>query len=143
MRGRVHFPPAYSVGVSLVLVAGLGASVFSVRAAESFVALGFWMIVMIGLPVAFALWGPLGRHIDLLAASFVAGHVFSFVLGVAQGKEAGGRHAGLTTHPNYLAQAGTLTICLLIYLAYRLHRTVRAAHRADPAVPASCRWRRC
>ena len=77
------------------------------------------MIVMLGLPVAFALWGPLGRYIDLLAASFVAGQVFSLVVGVVQGKEAQGRHAGLSTHPNYLAQAGVFSICLLIYLSYR------------------------
>ena len=125
VRGHVRLPPAYAVGVALVLVSGLGASVFSAKAGESFVALAFWMIVMLGLPVAFALWGPLGKYVDLLAASFVAGQVFSLVMGVVQGKEAQGRHAGLATHPNYLAQAGVLSICLLIYLCYRhLSRTL-------------------
>ncbi len=119
VHGHVRLPPAYAAGVALVLVAGLTASVFSAKSGESFVALGFWMIVMLGLPVAFALWGPLGRYIDLLAASFVAGQVFSLVMGVIQGKEAQGRHAGLSTHPNYLAQAGVLSICLLLYLSHR------------------------
>ena len=119
VRGRVRFPAAYSVGVALVLLAGLGASVGSARAAESLIALAFWMIVMLGLPVAIVLWGPSGRQIDLLAASFVAGHIFSFLMGAALGNESNGRQAGLATHSNYLAQAGMLAICLLIYLAYR------------------------
>jgi O-antigen ligase len=43
------------------------------------------------------------------------------VYGIARGYEAQGRQAGFSTHPNYFAQAGMLSLALLIYLAYR-HR---------------------
>ena len=119
VRGRVRLPALYPVGVGLVLSAGLGASVFSQKTSESFVNLGFWMIVMIALPLTIALWAPSGRQIDLLAGSFVAGQVFSLVLGLIQGNASRGRQAGLSTHPNYLAQGGLLALCLFLYLFYR------------------------
>lgn len=142
-RGRVRFPVSYVIGVSVVLVTGLIASALSPQYVESFVALVFWMIVMIGLPVAFALWGPLAREIDLLAASFVAGQAFSLALGIVRGNEAMGRQAGLSTHPNYLAQSGLLAICLLLYLAHRhLGRTVliTAALVAGGVIAATSVW---
>ena len=128
VRGRVHFPPAYSVGVSLVLVAGLGASVFSVRAGESFMALGFWMIVMIGLPVAFALWGPLGRHIDLLADQLRGRARVQLRAGRGQG-QGGGRPARGAGHPPQLPRAGRDADDLPADLP-RLpaHRALRPAH---------------
>ena len=119
VRGRLRLPPVYYAGIGLVLLAGMGGSVFSDKTGESFVNLGFWLIVMVGLPVAIALWGPSGRQVDLLAGSFVAGQCFSLVLGMVLGREAQGRQAGLSTHPNYLAQGGMLALCLLLYLAYR------------------------
>lgn len=142
-RGRVRFPASYVVGVGIVLVCGLLSSALSPRYLESFIAVAFWMIVMIGLPIAFALWGPLARQIDLLAASFVAGQAFSLVLGIAQGNEAMGRQAGLSTHPNYLAQSGVMAVCLLLYLAHRhLGRTVliTTALAAGGLIAATSVW---
>ena len=121
LRGQVRFPPAYVVGVALVLLSGLLASTFAEGRAESFSGVLFWMIVMVGLPVAIALWSPDGREIDLLAVAFVAGQVYSLLMGYVQGNEGQGRQAGLATHPNYLAQAGMLALCLLFYLYHR-HR---------------------
>jgi hypothetical protein len=103
----------------LVLTAGLLSSAASTSPLESYIALTFWMIVMIGLPVAFAMWGPSVVVIDVLACSFVVGQMFSFALGYVRGNEALGRHAGLATHPNYLAEGGMLALALLIYIAYR------------------------
>ena len=114
-------PTLYFVGVGLVLATGLVASSFSVDPTTSLISLVFWMIVMLGLPVAFSLLEPSPTIISLLAASFVAGQIFSLVYGTARGDEAQGRHAGYSTHPNYYAQAGMLALALLIYLAYR-HR---------------------
>ena len=126
LRGRVRFPAEYVVGVALVLLSGLLASTFSDKPVESFTGLAFWMIVMLGLPVVIALWGPHGRETDLLAAAFVAGQIFSLLMGFVDGNEVQGRQAGLATHPNYLAQAGMLAFCLLLYLYHR--------HRRRPAV---------
>ena len=122
LAGRLKLPIVYWVGAMLVLTAGLLSSAASTRPLESYIALGFWMIVMVGLPVAFAMWGPSLVVIDLLAGSFVVGQMFSFALGYLRGNEAQGRHAGLATHPNYLAEGGMLALALLAYLAYRHFR---------------------
>ena len=119
LRGRVRFPTTYVVGIAVVFATGLIGSALASRPLESFIGLTFWMIVMLGLPVAIALWGPGPRVVDLLAVSFVVGQAVSLVLGIVRGNVGQGRQAGLSTHPNYLAQAGMLGLCLLIYLAFR------------------------
>jgi O-antigen ligase len=121
LRGTVRLPTLYFVGVGLVLVTGLIASAFSVDPKTSLISLMFWMIVMLGLPVAFALLAPSGTLVSLMAASFVAGQIFSLAYGTAKGDDFQGRHAGYSTHPNYYAQAGMLALALLLYLGYR-HR---------------------
>lgn len=119
LEGRLKLPIVYWVGTMLVLFAGLISSAGSTAPRDSYIALTFWMIVMIGMPVAFALWGPSLVIVDLLAGSFVLGQIFSFLAGWAQGNVARGRHAGLATHPNYFAEGGMLALALLIYLTYR------------------------
>lgn len=121
LGGRVRLPTLYFAGVGLVFSTGLVASVFSADPLTSLVSLAFWMMVMLGLPVAFALLAPSGRLVDLLAAAFVVGQIFSMFYGLARGYSEAGRHAGFSTHPNYFAQAGMLSLALLLYLAYR-HR---------------------
>jgi hypothetical protein len=119
LEGRLKLPIVYWAGAMLVLVAGLLSSAGSTSPQESYLALMFWMIVMVGLPVAFSMWGPALVVIDLLAGSFVLGQMFSFALGYVRGNQALGRHAGLATHPNYFAEGGMLALALLLYLAYR------------------------
>ena len=119
LAGRLKLPVIYWVGVSLVLAAGLLASARSTSPQESLISLTFWMVVMVGMPVAFAMWGPSLGVIDLLAGSFVVGQMFSFAAGWANGYVAQGRHGGMATHPNYFAEGGMLALALLIYLAYR------------------------
>jgi hypothetical protein len=121
---RTQLPLLYYFGVTLVFLTALIASATSAKPGESFLALGFWMIVMVGLPIAIGLWGPSGRMIDVLACSFISGQIFSLAYGVARGESAGGRYAGLSTHPNYLAQAGLLSMALLLYLFHRHFRSV-------------------
>ena len=129
LKGQVRFPAEYVVGVGLVLLSGLLASTFASDRVQSFTGLAFWMIVMVGLPVVIALWRPSGREIDLLAVAFVAGQVFSLLMGYVQSNVGQGRQAGLATHPNYLAQAGMLALCLLFYLYHR-HRNRSLSHGA-------------
>ena len=122
LRGRVRLPLLYIGGVSVVFCAGLISSALSSAPVISFLALAFWMVVMVAIPVSFALWKPSGRTIDLLAAAFIAGQMFSLAVGAALGKSAEGRQFGLSTHPNYLAQGGMLSIALLLYLGHRYWR---------------------
>ena len=119
LEGKLKLPVIYWVGVSLVLVAGLIATAGATSPGESLISLVFWMVVMVGMPVSFAMWGPSLVVIDLLAGSFVVGQMFSFVAGWAKGYVAQGRHAGMAAHPNYFAEGGMLALALLIYLAYR------------------------
>jgi hypothetical protein len=119
LAGKLRLPLTYWLGVSLVLVAGLVASAGSTSPQESLISLTFWMVVMIGLPVAFAMWGPSLKVIDLLACSFVVGQIYSLLAGWANGYVAQGRHGGMATHPNYFAEGGMLALALLIYLGYR------------------------
>lgn len=119
LQGKARLPLLYYAGVAVVFVTGLVASALSVNPAGSYQALAFWMIVMFGLPIAVSLWGPSGRQIDLLVWSFVAGQIFSFAAGTAQGYIHANRYFGMASHPNYFAQSGMMAIALLIYLAYR------------------------
>jgi len=119
LSGKLKLPLVYWLGTMLVLIAGLIASAASVSPKESYLALTFWMIVVIGLPIAFSMWGPSLVVIDLLAVSFVLGQIFSFGAGYLKGYVALGRHAGMATHPNFFAEGGMLALALLIYLAYR------------------------
>jgi len=119
LTSKLNLPIVYWVGVMLVLFAGLISSAGSTDPVQSYTSLMFWMIVMVGLPIAFAMWNPALPLIDLLAGSFVLGQIFSFGMGYLQGYQARGRHAGLATHPNYFAEGGMLALALLIYLAYR------------------------
>jgi hypothetical protein len=122
---RMQLPLMYYAGVTIVFLTGLVASAASQKPGESFMSLGFWMIVMVGLPVAIGLWGPSARMVDVLALTFIGGQMFSLAYGVARGEQAGGRYAGLSTHPNYLAQAGLLAMALLLYLFHRHLRDIK------------------
>lgn len=119
LKGELKLPVIYWAGAMVVLLAGLIASAASVDPNKSYLALFFWMITLIGLPMAYSMWGPSLRVIDWLAASFVVGQAFSFVLGTLKGYTGQGRYAGMASHPNYFAEGGMLALALLIYLIYR------------------------
>ena len=126
LTGKLRLPIVYWLGAMIVLMAGLIASAASVSPRESYLSLFFWMIVMLGLPIAFSMWGPSLVVLDLLAVSFVAGQIFSFGAGYFKGYIAQGRHAGLATHPNFFAEGGMLALALLIYLDLPPFREVHA-----------------
>jgi len=128
LKGRVNLPISYVAGIALVVAAGTIATVLSDEQLFSGLALILWLMVLIGLPVAIGLWGPSPRMVDVLAWSYVAGHMFSQVAGIGLGRvNEAGRHLGLTNHPNYFGQAGVMAFALLLYLwsrsTGRLHRT--------------------
>ncbi len=116
---RVSMPPSYVFGVSGIAIFGAIASTLSEQSFLSFFALVLWLIVLVPLPLAFALWMPSNRIIELLAWSYVAGHMVSWLGGMARGGvTADGRYFGLTTHPNYFGQAAIMSISLLLYLLW-------------------------
>ncbi|WP_157537143.1 O-antigen ligase family protein [Nocardioides sp. Root190] len=121
-KGKLRVPLPYVIGIIVVFSFGMIATVLSDRSLESFIALAFWLVVMTALPVAVLLWRPSPRVIQLLAWTYVVGHLGSWAGGIATGKITGGRHFGMTNHPNYFAEAGIMAIALLIYLFFE-HRT--------------------
>jgi O-antigen ligase len=116
---RVHLPALYFVGLIIVVVTGCLASVLSADPLTSFIALTLWLMVMGALPIAFALWSPGSRVIELLAWAYVSGHMISIAYALVNGPGDQGRYGGLAAHPNYYAQAGMMSIALLIYLFFR------------------------
>lgn len=116
---RISMPMSYIFGVSGIAIFGAIASTLSEQSFLSFFALILWLIVLVPLPIAFALWMPSDKIIQLLAWSYVAGHMVSWVGGMARGGvTADGRYFGLTTHPNYFGQAAIMSISLLLYLLF-------------------------
>ncbi len=117
---RVSMPVSYVFGVSGIAIFGAIASTLSEESFLSFFALVLWLVVLVPLPIAFALWMPSDRIIELLCWSYVAGHMVSWVGGMARGGvTTDGRYFGLTTHPNYFGQAAIMSIGLLLYLLFR------------------------
>ncbi len=116
---RVHLPGLYFLGLMIIVVTGSIASALSADPLKSFIALTLWLMVMGALPIAVALWSPGSRVIELLAWSYVLGHLVSIAYSVVDGPGVQGRHGGLAAHPNYYAQAGMMSIALLIYLFFR------------------------
>lgn len=121
LKNKLRLPLVYIIGVSIVFSFGMIATVMSDRSLESAFALAFWLVVMVGLPIAVVVWRPSGRVIQLLAWTYVIGHLGSWAGGIVTGKITGGRHYGMTNHPNYFAEAGIMAIALLIYLFFE-HR---------------------
>jgi O-antigen ligase len=116
---RVHLPGLYFLGLMIIVITGSLASVLSADPLKSFIALTLWLMVMGALPIAIGLWSPGSRVIELLAWSYVFGHLISIAYSFIGGASAQGRHGGLAAHPNYYAQAGMMSIALLIYLFFR------------------------
>lgn len=120
-KNKLRLPLTYVIGIIVVVIFGMLATLMSARPLESVFALAFWLVVMVGLPLGILLWRPSGPVIQLLAWTYVLGHMASWAGGIATGKITGGRHYGMTNHPNYFAEAGIMAIALLIYLFFE-HR---------------------
>ncbi|WGX97681.1 O-antigen ligase [Nocardioides sp. L-11A] len=119
---RIEVPGLFAFGVTVVFVMSSIASVASPEPAKSYLTMILWLGVMAGLPAVFAIWRPSDVVFDLLCWCYVFGHMVSFGYAMYYGPSNQGRYGGLATHPNYFAQGGLITFCVLLYLLYR-HRT--------------------
>lgn len=124
LLGRsLRLPLGYVVGGVLVTVTGLIACATSDAVVTNLDHLAQWLMVMIGLPVAVALWRPSQRIINLLLGSYLAGHLTSLAWAMAEGPIDNGRYQGLTHHPNGFGAAGLVSVAILLYLFPRLRST--------------------
>lgn len=119
LKRRVELPFIYLIGLLGMFVAGIVGSLVSDQTYASLFALTLWLVVVGGLPSAMALWGPTRRTIDLLLWSYVGGHMVSVLVAFKDGPGEQGRYGGLATHYNYFAQAGLLSVAILLYLFHR------------------------
>lgn len=119
VRGRLHLAPLYTSSAAAVLAIGAVASLMSAAPRPSFITLGQWGFCIVLLPIALMALRLRHQVLDRLAWTYVAGHVFDTVYAVATNASADGRYLGLTPHPNFFAEAGMMSVALLLHLYHR------------------------
>lgn len=126
LQNRLLLPPTYVVGAGIVIGVGLVSAVLSAVPMQNLALLVNWILMLVGLPVVFALWRPSGREVTALLWSYIAGHMVSVGVGLAEGPLSNDRFEGLTHHPNAFGAAGAMAFALGLFLFHRLRGNVRA-----------------
>lgn len=116
LRRRARFPIGFLVGAALLVVAVALASLLSPDPLLAFNPGARLIAAVVALPFVFLLWRPPATTIDLLAWSYVGGHVVSTGYAVVEGSAGNNRYDGLTTHYNFFGLSALMATCLLIYL---------------------------
>jgi len=122
LRAHVHLPKPYVAGSVILLSSGLGASVLSDQTILSMTTMLRLVAAAIVLPALFMLWRPSFRTIDWMAVLYVAGQMVSVVDSIVGDAATGGRHQGLSTHPNFFGMCGMLAYALCLHLFSRVPR---------------------
>lgn len=126
LSGRLRLPAPYLAGVLLVFVSSLiGTLTTNVGVLHSVASVMLWIAAMFLLPLVIGLWNPGDRIVTWLALAYVAGQVFDMFY--AAGVNGGQRWTGLSTQPNYFAQAGLLSVAMLLFLENRFRGWTRIA----------------
>lgn len=126
LHNRLQLPLIYLAGAGVVVAVGLVSAVLSDLPVQNLALLINWISMLVGLPVAFALWGPSGREITALLWSYIAGQMVSAGVALAQGPLSNDRYEGLTHHPNAFGEAGAVAFALGLYLFHRHRGNARA-----------------
>jgi hypothetical protein len=126
LRRRGRYPKGWLIGSIGVIVTVFLASLMSATPLLDLLYGVRLPAATVALPLFFLAWAPSRRLIDVLAWSYVAGHVVSTAYAVVGGKDpTTGRYDGLTTHYNFFGIAATITAGLLIHLHHRTPRRWR------------------
>lgn len=126
LSGRLRLPSPYLAGVLLVFVSSLiGTLSTDVGVLHSVTSVMLWIAAMFLLPLIIGLWNPGDRLVTWLALAYVGGQVFDIVY--AAGVNGGQRWTGLSTQPNYFAQAGLLAVAMILFLENRFRGWTRLA----------------
>ncbi len=120
----VRYPLAWLIGCVIVLTMVLLASALAPDPGTSLL-IGLRLpAATLAVPLVFLAWRPDGRTIDVLAASYVAGHCvstgYALVLGAI-----GNRYYGLTTHFNFFGLSAVVATMLLVHLFARVRPSRR------------------
>lgn len=121
----LKLPAPFIAGVVLVLAMGSLASIASDDAALSFNHMMRLAVGAFGLAVLLCWWRPNLRTTTAAAAGYVLGNCISVVYGIIHGPPAGGRHVGLSTHPNVMGLCDALALALIPFLLVAVRRESR------------------
>lgn len=121
----LSLPSPFVAGAVLILAIGSLASIASDDAALSFNHMMRLAVGAFALAIALCWWRPNLKTVTAAAAAYLLGNVISVVYAVIQGPPAGGRHVGLSTHPNIMGVCDALALSLIPFL----YVTVRREHR--------------
>lgn len=110
-------PPAWLLGLALVVVGGLLGTLFARHPLASGVNLARLTVAGTGSVLVFLGWRPGPREVRRYTWLWVLAASASGLTGLLAGRDAGGRSAGLTTHPNQLAFTAALGVGLALCLS--------------------------
>ena len=117
LRNRIEIPPLFLLGLAILLVMGVIASVASPILIVSANQVARLLIGAFALPIFFMVWRPSSKIVVGFAAAYILGNVFSVGWGLVQGPVAGdARYIGFTYHPNYLGLSCLLAAALTPYV---------------------------
>ena len=118
LLARSPRPQALHLVGSLVLITfGMLASLACPDPVTSIGYLGRMLTTLTVLPLAFVVWRPGRRMVNVLAWAYVVGQLVSMLGGFARGPVDDNRYDGLTTHPNFYGMCAMLAgaICLHLF----------------------------
>lgn len=124
MNRHLELPTPYVVGLLLVALFGLVATVLSDEPGGSLYGLIRWLFFLGIVPILIAWWRPDPKVVSLLLWSYVGMHVLSTLDAFAEGPTVGNRYQGLTHHTNAFGMAGLTSLAILLYLVHRHRSTV-------------------
>lgn len=117
---RVRLPVVYVLPLLLIIAFGLRATLGSANPFQSGQILLQWMVMLAVVPLMVAVWQPSRVRINVLLWSYLAGHMVSTVVGLAEGSAGGtDRYAGLTIHPVIFGFAGATCVAIVAYLYWQ------------------------
>ncbi|WP_332666027.1 O-antigen ligase family protein [Aeromicrobium sp.] len=137
---RIAVPPMFWLGLSIVLVMGVLASIASPMPVVSVNQVARLMVGAFALPIFFMVWRPAANILARFAAAYMLGSAISVGMALAQGPLGGGRYVGLTYHPNYFGLASLLAVALTPFVVGKVAPDLRWIFWGAAAVSAGGVW---
>ena len=121
----LKLPSPFILGALLILAMGSLASIASDDAALSFNHMSRLAVGAFALAILLCWWRPNLKTVTAAASGYVLGNCISVVYGLLVGPPAGGRHVGLSTHPNVMGLCDALALSLIPFLFVAVRREYR------------------
>ena len=119
-----RMPALYVLSLVVLVVTGLLGSAANDSPGVSAVFVLQWLLCIGVLPIALVMWHPSRELVDGLLWCYLAGHLVSVAVALAQGPSVVGRYQGLAHHPNDFGLAGGVCVAIVLHLLHH-SRSVR------------------